>query len=227
MTSAADYLPPSLDLEELRLASEGCRGCELYACATRVVFGEGPPDAAVMLVGEQPGFDEDRTGRPFVGPAGRLLDRALAEVGIDRTEVYVTNAVKHFRSEPRGKRRLHKKPGDEHVAACRPWLEAEIAAVRPAVLVCLGATAARSLLGSAFRVTRERGVFVPSALAPNVLATVHPSAVLRAPDEEARREAYTRFVADLARVAERVRSLGSEPAVARDARGEARSLEKV
>jgi DNA polymerase len=160
-----------------------------------------------MLVGEQPGAEEDRIGRPFVGPAGRLLDRALAEVGIDRTEVYVTNVVKHFRSEPRGKRRLHKKPGDEHVEACRPWLDQEVAVVGPVVLVCLGATAARALLGPAFRVSVTRGIFVSSPLAPHTIATVHPSAILRVPDDEGRRAAYARFVEDLARVAERVRRL--------------------
>ncbi|MES2641487.1 MAG: UdgX family uracil-DNA binding protein [Myxococcota bacterium] len=207
MTSAADFLPSRVTLETLREAGEGCRGCELWACATRVVFGEGPPDAQVMLVGEQPGNEEDLTGRPFVGPAGRLLDRALAEVGLDRSEVYVTNAVKHFRSEPRGKRRIHKKPGDEHVEACLPWLEAEIGVVRPTMLVCLGATAAKALLGVAFRVSRQRGTFVPSPLAPNVLATVHPSSILRAPDDTARREAYVHFVHDLGQVAERLRSL--------------------
>ncbi|MDP2311851.1 MAG: UdgX family uracil-DNA binding protein [Pseudomonadota bacterium] len=207
MTSAADFLPPELTLAALREAVEGCRGCPLWACANHAVLGEGPEDAAVMLVGEQPGNEEDLTGRPFVGPAGRLLDRALAEVGLDRTEVYVTNAVKHFRSEPRGKRRIHKKPGQEHIDACRPWLDAEIAVVRPAVIVCLGATAARALLGDAFRVTRARGTFVPSPLAPHVLATVHPSAVLRAPDSAARRLAYEQFVSDLGRVAERVRGL--------------------
>jgi uracil-DNA glycosylase family protein len=207
VTSAADFLPSRVTLETLREAGEGCRGCELWACATRVVFGEGPSDAQVMLVGEQPGNEEDLTGRPFVGPAGRLLDRALAEVGLDRSEVYVTNAVKHFRSEPRGKRRIHRQPGDEHVEACLPWLEAEIGIVRPTMLVCLGATAAKALLGVAFRVSRQRGTFVPSPLAPNVLATVHPSSILRAPDDVARREAYVRFVHDLGQVAERLRSL--------------------
>lgn len=207
VTSAADFLPPDLSLESMREAVQGCRGCALWECASRAVFGEGAPDAQVMFVGEQPGNEEDLTGRPFVGPAGRLLDRALAEVGLDRSEVYVTNAVKHFRSVPRGKRRIHKKPGDEHVDACLPWLEAEISVVRPAVLVCLGATAAKALLGAEFRVSRDRGVFVPSALAPHVLATVHPSAIIRAPDDTARREAYEHFVRDMAQVATRIRSL--------------------
>ena len=190
------------------MAASGCRACALHGCARGTVFGEGPTDAVAMLVGEQPCDDDDRVGRPFAGPSGRLLDRALAEVGVDRSEVYVTHLVKHFHNEPRGRRRIPRRPGGEHVAACRPWLEAEIAVVRPAVLVCLGATAARALLGDAFRVTHDRGVFVPSPIAPHVLATLHPSTVLRAGDGEPRREAYARFVADLARVAERLRALG-------------------
>lgn len=208
MTSAADFLPPdAADLDALRVAADGCRGCSLWACATRAVFGEGPPDAPLMFVGEQPGNEEDLTGRPFVGPAGRLLDRALAEVGIDRSEVYVTNVVKHFRSEPRGKRRIHKRPGQEHIDACRPWLDAEIARVSPAVLVCLGATAATALLGPHFRLAHARGTFVASTLAPSVMATAHPSAVLRAPDDAARRLAYADFVRDLGKAAERLRGL--------------------
>ena len=207
MTSAADYLPSTPTLDELRAAAEGCRGCPLYACATRVVFGEGPADAVAMFVGDAPTAEEGRAGRPFLGPPGRLLGRALAEVGIDRTEVYVTNVVKHARGEPRGRRRTQCAPDDAHVAACRPWLDAELAVVRPAVLVCLGAAAARAVLGEGFRVRRQRGVFLPSPLAPHVLATVHPSAVLRARGEEARRVVYTRFVDDLARVAERLRAV--------------------
>jgi DNA polymerase len=174
------------------------------------VFGEGPGDAAVMLVGEQPGVEEELSGRPFVGPAGRLLDRALAEVGLDRSEVYLTNAVKHVRFELRGKRRTHKTPGQQHVEACLPclpWLLAEIAEVHPAVLVCLGATAARALLGPEVRVGRVRGDFLASDLAPGVLVTVHPGSVLRVPDEAGRRLAYAAFVADLGRVAERLRGL--------------------
>jgi uracil-DNA glycosylase len=166
------------------------------------VFGEGAPDAVVMLVGEVPGDQEDRQGRPFVGPAGRLLDQALADAGIDREQVYLTNTVKHFKFERRGKVRLHKKPNAEQVHACFPWLEAELQVVRPRVLVLLGATAAQALLGSSFRVSRQRGEFLDSDLAPRVLATVHPSSILRAPDDQARALAYKGFVADLAVVAE-------------------------
>jgi DNA polymerase len=192
----------SSGLDDLRAEAAECRACHLWKRGTQTVFGEGPVRARLMLVGEQPSSDEDLAGRPFVGPAGRLLDRALGEAGLDRSEVYVTNVVKHFKWEARGKRRIHKKPNASEVAACRPWLEAEIAVVRPEVIVCLGATAARALLGAAFRVTAERGRFIPSAVAPRVMATVHPSSVLRAPDDEARREARRRLVDDL-RVAAR------------------------
>jgi DNA polymerase len=167
------------------------------------VFGEGPSKAEVMLVGEQPGDQEDRRGEPFVGPAGRELDRALEEAGIDRGSVYLTNVVKHFKFTPRGKRRIHKKPNAQEIAACRPWLEAEVSVVTPEVIVALGATAAQALLGRQFRVTRQRGEFFPSDLGPDVLATVHPSAVIRAPDEE-RSEEHTLFVRDLGRVASRL-----------------------
>ena len=196
-----DLVPDHPDLESLRAAAAGCRGCGLWADATQTVFGEGAAGAEVVLVGEQPGDVEDRTGRPFVGPAGRLLDEALAEAGIDRELAYVTNVVKHFKWVRRGKVRLHQKPNAEEVHACRPWLEAELSVVRPRVLVLLGATAAQALLGPAFRVTRHRGRFVDSDLAPRVLATVHPSSILRAPDEEARALAYKGFVTDLAVVA--------------------------
>jgi len=161
------------------------------------VFGEGPERARIMLVGEQPGNEEDLTGHPFVGPAGKLLDRALEEAGIDRRIVYVTNVVKHFKWEPRGKRRIHKKPRQSEINACRPWIEDELAIVKPKALVCLGSTAAQALLGRDFRVTLQRGKPVPSPLAPVVLATVHPSSILRAPDEESRHNEYARFVADL------------------------------
>jgi DNA polymerase len=174
------------------------------------VFGEGPGDAAVMLVGEQPGDAEDRAGRPFVGPAGQLLDRLLAEAGIDRSRAYVTNAVKHFKWVPRGRRRIHSKPSSLEIRACGPWLEAEVAAVGPQALVCLGATAAQALLGAAFRVTRDRGRFIESPLAPLVLATVHPSALLRAPDEATRQAEIRRFVADLALVAEALKARARE-----------------
>ena len=194
-------LPDRPTLSAVREAAAGCKACDLYRRGTQTVFGEGPRKAEVMLVGEQPGDAEDLAGHPFVGPAGKLLDRALEEAGIDRTLVYVTNVVKHFKWEPRGKRRIHAKPSAGEIAACRPWLETEIALVRPRVLVCLGATAAQALLGKSFKVSRQRGEFIPSSLAPLVTATVHPSSVLRAPDDETRREEMRRFVADLSRVA--------------------------
>jgi len=171
------------------------------------VFGEGPKDAAIMLVGEQPGDYEDQEGKPFVGPAGKIMDQALEEAGIDRMEVYVTNAVKHFKWEPRGKRRIHQKPNSREIAACRPWLEAELRLVKPKLLVCLGATAAQTVFGPSFRVTRERGKVLSSKLAPRTLATVHPSSLLRQPDEESRQREYERFVVDL-RAARRAASKG-------------------
>ena len=186
-----------MSLTSLRDEAAGCRACPLWEHATQTVFGEGPASARMLLAGEQPGDVEDREGRPFVGPAGRVLADALAETGIDRGDVYVTNVVTHFTWKARGKRRIHQKPNAAEVAACRPWLEAELAAVAPDVLVLLGATAAQALLGSGFRVTKQRGVPLASDLAPHVLATVHPSSILRAPDEAARREAYSGFVADL------------------------------
>jgi DNA polymerase len=189
--------PSRITLTRVRDDAKNCRACDLYKHATQTVFGEGPAKATVMLIGEQPGDAEDLSGHPFVGPAGQLLDRALADAGIDRRAVYLTNAVKHFKFEPRGKRRIHKKPRASEIAACRPWLDAEIALVKPRVIVCLGATAAQALLGKSFKVTAHRGVFVPSPLAPRVLATVHPSSILRAPDAEARRTEMRRFVSDL------------------------------
>ena len=199
--SAADFLPLRLTLPTLREAAQGCRGCQLYKDATQAVFGEGTRNAAVMLVGEQPGDQEDKAGRPFVGPAGKLLDRALEEAGIDRRSAYVTNAVKHFKWEARGKRRIHAKPSWSEVAACRPWLEAELAVVKPKVLVLLGAVAAQGLLGKQFRVTKQRGELVDSPLAPYVTATIHPSAILRGEPED-RERALAGLVADLRRVAE-------------------------
>jgi DNA polymerase len=199
---AGRFIPPHPTLETLREAAERCTACDLHERGTQTVFGAGPADAQVLLVGEQPGDVEDTTGQPFVGPAGRFLDRALAEAGIDRSRVYVTNAVKHFKWVPRGKRRIHSKPNAQEIQACHPWLEQEIALVSPKVIVCLGATAAQALLGKAFRVTRQRGEFVPSNLAPYVLATVHPSSLLRAPDEATRRAETARFVADLRKAAE-------------------------
>ena len=184
-------------LAQVAKAARRCRACDLWERATQTVFGSGPLDAQIMLVGEQPGDKEDRLGEPFVGPAGQLLDRALAAAGIDRSTTYVTNVVKHFSWEERGSWRIHKKPKPHQVQACRPWLDAEIAAIRPRVLVCLGATAAQALLGRAFRVSQQRGRFVPSSLAPYVLATVHPSSLLRAPDDETRQREMTRFIADL------------------------------
>ena len=197
-------LPDRPTLAAVRDVAGGCKACDLYLRGTQTVFGEGPRKAEVMLVGEQPGDAEDVAGHPFVGPAGRLLDRALEEAGIDRRLVYVTNVVKHFKWEPRGKRRIHAKPNAAEIAACRPWLETEIALVKPRVLVCLGATAAQALLGKGFKVTRQRGAFVPSPLAPLATATVHPSSILRAPDEHARREEMRRFVEDLRGVASRL-----------------------
>ena len=196
--TAARFIDPDASLAELREAAAGCTACDLYRRATQVVFGEGPAPAEVMLVGEQPGDAEDRAGRPFVGPAGKLLDRALGDAGIDRGRVYVTNAVKHFKWVLRGKKRIHQKPNVIEIEACLPWLMAEIERVRPEVLVCLGATAAQALLGRSFRVTRDRGKPVPSNLAPVVTATVHPSSLLRQPDPAAREADYQRFVADLA-----------------------------
>ena len=195
--TAEPLVPERPSLSRLREAAAGCRACPLWKTGTQTVFGEGLTKAEIVFVGEQPGDREDREGRPFVGPAGRVLDDALAEVGIDRRLAYVTNAVKHFKWEGRGKRRIHQKPNAEELAACRPWLDAELSVLHPRVLVALGATAAQSLLGRSFRVTKQRGVPVESDLAPSVLATVHPSSILRAPDEAARREAYDAFVADL------------------------------
>lgn len=202
--SAVPLVPERPTLPSLRAAAAWCRGCSLYRNATQTVFGEGGVPADVVLVGEQPGDREDLAGRPFVGPAGKELDRALAEAGIDRRRVYVTNAVKHFKFERRGKRRIHRKPNAEELRACRPWLDAELAVASPKVVVALGATAAQALLGRGFRVTRQRGEFVPSELGPLVTATIHPSAILRAPDEAARREERRRFIEDLRRVAERL-----------------------
>jgi len=190
-------VPATTSLAEVRAAACECTACHLYKHATQTVFGEGPSGAPIMLVGEQPGDYEDVAGKPFVGPAGKIMDQALEEAGIDRSHVYVTNAVKHFKWEPRGKRRIHKKPNSREIAACRPWLEAEVRLVKPTLLVCLGATAAQAIFGPSFRVTRERGKVLSSKFAPKVLATVHPSSLLRQPDEESRQREYKRFVLDL------------------------------
>jgi uracil-DNA glycosylase family protein len=195
-TTAAAFIPPQPTISGLREAAAGCTACPLHAHATQTVFGEGPSHAVLMLVGETPGDQEDLQGRPFVGPAGKLLDRCLEAAGIDRRSAYVTNVVKHFKWVPRGKKRLHAKPGSMEIRACRPWVEAEIALVRPKVLLCLGATAAQALLGPGFRVSIDRGRLVASPLAPFVLATVHPSSLLRTVDAD-REEAVERFIADL------------------------------
>jgi uracil-DNA glycosylase len=194
--TAAEFIPDNPTLETLREAAQGCKGCHLWRYGTQTVFGEGPKRARVMLVGEQPGDKEDLAGHPFVGPSGQLLDSALEEAGIDRDDVYVTNAVKHFKWEPSNGRRLHKKPNTREMKACKPWLDSEIALVQPEIIMCLGATAAQSLLGKDFRLTQHRGSFVESALAPFVIATVHPSSILRIPEDEARRAARESFVDD-------------------------------
>src|SRR5438093_6413286 len=199
--SAADLIPDRPTLKSVREAARNCRACDLWKLGTQTVFGEGLAKAQLMLVGEQPGNDEDLAGHPFVGPAGKLLDRALEEAGIDRSQAYVTNVVKHFKWEPRGKRRIHAKPDVVEITACLPWLQAEIDVVKPRALVCLGSTAAQALIGRKFKVTQQRGEFVPSPLAPLVTATVHPSSILRAPDDETRRAERARFVADLKKVA--------------------------
>jgi len=199
-STATAFMPARLTLPQLREASKVCRGCDLYKCGTQTVFGEGPADASVVLVGEQPGDQEDVQGRPFVGPAGQMLNRALDEAGVDRSKLYVTNAVKHFKWEARGKRRIHSKPSAREVQACRPWLEAELSAIKPQALVCLGATAAQALFGREFRLTQNRGKILKSAWASWSLATMHPSAILRIPEEAARQEAYQELVDDLKRV---------------------------
>jgi uracil-DNA glycosylase len=204
-SSAAPWVPATRDLVKLRAAAHECRGCDLYARATQIVFGEGPRDAKVVMVGEQPGDEEDRQGHPFVGPSGRLLSKAMYEAGLDREKIYVTNAVKHFKFLERGKRRIHAKPSGIEISACRPWLEAELTSIEPELVVCLGATAAQSLMGRNFRITVERGKFFPHAWAKEIVATVHPSAVLRAPERY--EEEYELFLSDLKGIAARVRQL--------------------
>lgn len=202
--SAAPWVPRASDLKALRAAVPECRGCELYARATQVVFGEGPPEAKVVMVGEQPGDEEDQRGQPFVGPAGRLLNQAMKDAGVDREQVYITNAVKHFKWIERGKRRIHAKPSGIEISACKPWLEAELRAIQPELIVCLGATAAQALMGRAFRITSERGQFFPHARAKQLVATIHPSAILRMPERY--EEEYALFVRDLRLVADRMRA---------------------
>jgi uracil-DNA glycosylase family protein len=205
---ASPYLPKSRTLPALRKAVQACEGCDLYKNATQAVFGAGPVSASIILIGEQPGNDEDLKGAPFVGPAGKLLDRALVDAGMDRDEVYVTNAVKHFKFEERGKRRIHKKPNTSEVDACQPWLEAEMLLIKPKIIVCLGATAAQAIFGRSYRLTRERGKFLEHAWAPHATATFHPSAILRAPDEEQRHQQYQEFVADLKLIKKKLTQLG-------------------
>ena len=201
--STADFLPARKTLPSLRAAVQDCKGCDLWKRGTQAVFGEGRVGAEVMMVGEQPGDQEDLQGRPFVGPAGRVLDKALEAAGIARDDVYVTNVVKHFKWEPRGKRRIHKKPSGMQIAACRPWFDEEVKAVKPKVIVCLGATAAQALIGRDFKVTKSRGKLISTAETP-IIATVHPSSILRAPDEDSRHAEMARFVDDLRVVASQI-----------------------
>ena len=208
-SSAVDFLPAKQTLEDLRVAARSCQGCDLYKNATQTVFGEGPKDANVMLVGEQPGDMEDRQGHPFVGPAGRLLDRALIEAGISRDEVYITNAVKHFKWIQRGKRRLHQKPVIRQVVACKPWLEAEIQAVHPKVVVCLGATAAQSMAGRIVRITQERGKFLEEGFVPAIFITIHPSSIYRLREKDAQEKEFSRFAAEMTSVQRKLRSLAA------------------
>ncbi len=213
IASAAAFVPATFELSVLRTAAATCRGCDLYCNATQVVFGAGPETAGVMFVGEQPGDKEDLAGKPFVGPAGQMLDKGLVEAGIDRDQVYVTNAVKHFKFEQRGTRRIHAKPNAREMSACRPWLEAEIGTVRPKLIVCLGATAAQSLMGPQFRITKDRGrIFTDTSWAPALIATNHPSAILRVPDAQSREEAYLHFVSDLRIVQQQMEKITREDA---------------
>jgi DNA polymerase len=199
--SPGDLISPGASLEQLSHAAQGCRGCDIWQRATQAVMGEGATEAAVMFVGEQPGNREDLEGHPFVGPAGAVLSKALIEAGIDRSRIYITNVVKHFNSTRRGKLRIHKKPNAEQIAACRPWLEAELALVRPKIVVCLGATAAQALIGRDFRVSRQHGQAMASEIAPFIAATAHPSSILRSPDARARHAAMREFVGDLKKIA--------------------------
>jgi uracil-DNA glycosylase family protein len=204
-TGAEQYVPEKATLVKLREAAQHCEGCDLFRAATQAVMGQGPKSARVVMVGEQPGDKEDRAGKPFVGPAGEILDRAMEDAGLVRDEIFLTNAVKHFRFEERGKRRIHKTPSTAEVVACTPWLEAELKLVKPELIVCLGAVAAKAVIGKSHRLLQERGKFFPHPMAANVTATVHPSSILRAPDSEQREAAYAAFVHDLAAVAKRIR----------------------
>ena len=205
--SAKDFLPAKRTLEAMRKAVRSCKGCDLYKEATQTVFGEGPSQVKVVFVGEQPGDQEDRQGRPFVGPAGRLLDKALAEAGIPREQAYVTNAVKHFKFIWRGKRRLHQKPVVRQVMACRPWLEAELEILRPEIIVCLGATAAQSIFGRPVPITKERGKFLPSELGPIAFITIHPSSIYRHPEKEEQEKEYRRFASEIKLVRRKLQRL--------------------
>jgi DNA polymerase len=198
---AAPLIPKNPTIPKLQNAARSCQACPLWKTGTQTVFGAGAPHAKVVFVGEQPGNDEDLAGKPFVGPAGRILDQALAEAGIDRGDVYVTNTVKHFKWEPKGKKRIHKKPNAGEIAACRPWLQAELSVLRPEVLICLGATAAQALIAKDFKVSQRHGEMLSSSLAPQIMATIHPSAILRSPDDESRHAAMRQFTSDLAKVA--------------------------
>jgi uracil-DNA glycosylase len=214
-SSVAELIPANATLKDLQRLARDCRACDLWKLATQTVFGEGPSNARIMMVGEQPGDQEDRVGRPFVGPAGRVLGLALSKAGIESSEVYVTNVVKHFKWSPDdgGKRRIHKKPRDSEIHACRPWLDAELEILQPQILVCLGASAAQSLLGRDFRVSQRRGQWVESTLAPYVIATVHPSSILRAEDEDSRHLQMEAFIRDLKKVAQQLRtSIKNRPA---------------
>jgi uracil-DNA glycosylase len=198
--TAAPLIPPRPTLNKLRDVAAECKACDLWKTGTQTVFGEGKQRSLIMFVGEQPGDKEDLSGRPFVGPAGALLDKSLEEAGIDRAKVYVTNVVKHFKWEPRGKRRIHKKPNAAEITACRPWLQSEIEVIKPRAIICLGSTAAQAIISPKFKVSIQRGLFVPSDLAEYVTATVHPSSILRAPSDEARRVERERFVEDLKKI---------------------------
>ena len=207
MKDASPLIPARPSIKKLQTVAAGCQACDLWKTGTQTVFGEGRQTSTVMFVGEQPGDKEDLSGRPFVGPAGGLLDKALVEAGIDRTKVYVTNVVKHFKWEPRGKRRIHKKPNAAEINACRPWLEAEIQVIKPRAIVCLGSTAAQAVIGPKFKVSTQRATFVRSPLAPLVTATVHPSSILRAPSDEARHAETERFIEDLKKIRKAIESL--------------------
>ena len=208
MKDASPLIPSRPTIQKLQIVAAGCQACDLWKTGTQTVFGEGEQTSTVMFIGEQPGDREDLAGKPFIGPAGGLLDKALAEAGIDRSRVYVTNVVKHFKWEPRGKRRIHKKPNAREINACRPWLEAEINVIKPRAIVCLGSTAAQAVIGPKFRVSTQRGTFVDSPLAPLVTATVHPSSILRAPSDEARRAETARFIEDLTKIRMAIESAG-------------------